>query len=168
MPSGVYEREAPEKRFWKFVDDTGSCQLWTGAKSGKGYGYFGNLGYAHRFAYEMKNGKIPDGMVIDHLCRVHSCVNPDHLEAVTNSENVRRGEAPRAARERAKKISKCPKGHEYSEENTRMRNGKRHCKTCGALAAKDYDARNREKRMLAAREYRARKKLNALGMLPSE
>lgn len=68
------------------------CWLWAGADNGGGYGKFRGK-YAHRVSYEMRNGAIPEGLHLDHLCRVPCCVNPDHLEPVTNQENARRGEA---------------------------------------------------------------------------
>jgi hypothetical protein len=80
------------------------CFVWLGNVSGRGYGIFGEgTGesyrkiYAHRRAYEASKGEIPEGLEIDHLCRVHACVNPEHLEAVTHAENVRRGYAARRA-----------------------------------------------------------------------
>lgn len=66
------------------------CWLWSGADNGVGYGKFRGR-YAHRISWEMHKGPIPDGMHIDHLCRVRCCVNPEHLEPVTNRENARRG-----------------------------------------------------------------------------
>jgi hypothetical protein len=80
------------------VEDRGyetACWIWQLALKENGYGSVGGPGqrmlYAHRVYYEEANGPIPDGLVIDHLCRQSACVNPDHLEAVTQSENVRRG-----------------------------------------------------------------------------
>lgn len=70
------------------------CRIWQRSTNNTGYGQIrinGKLHLAHRVAYERDRGEIPDGMTIDHLCRVRCCVNPDHLEAVTNTENVRRG-----------------------------------------------------------------------------
>lgn len=109
-------------RFWRLVDKSGDCWLWMGAKW-KGYGQFGvqqspgvwPLRKAHRVAYELIVGPIPDGMQLDHLCRNPSCVNPDHLEPVTNRENGLRGVSIAATN--AKKTH-CPQGHEYTFENT--------------------------------------------------
>ena len=80
-------------RFWTKVDKTETCWLWTPPLDDSGYGKFSVSGKkvgAHRWAYEEINGAIPDGLQIDHLCRVRNCVRPDHLEAVTHLENVRR------------------------------------------------------------------------------
>jgi hypothetical protein len=95
-----------EERFWPKVQKTDGCWLWTGAKS-KGYGSFRpdnkTNGWAHRFAYELLVGPIPDGLHIDHLCRVPACVNPAHMEIVTLVENVLRGNSIPAVRARARK-----------------------------------------------------------------
>jgi hypothetical protein len=81
-------------RFWSKVDklDDG-CWLWTGACNSTGYGQWGVNGRSrsvHRVAYEALVGPIPDGLTIDHLCRVRPCCNPEHLEPVTIAENTAR------------------------------------------------------------------------------
>lgn len=105
------------------VMDTG-CHEWIGAKSSGGYGQLsidGRRHYVHRLAYELANGKIPAGLVIDHLCRNRACINPGHLETVTNEENVRRGSVR----------TECLRGHEYNASNTYVRrNGWRVCRVC--------------------------------------
>jgi hypothetical protein len=76
----------------------GGCLLWTGARLPLGYGvmrYQGRIAYAHRVAWTMIHGPIPEGLVLDHLCRNPSCINPDHLEPVTQQENIRRGGSAR-------------------------------------------------------------------------
>lgn len=81
----------PIERFWEKVDQTGDCWLWTAYTDGKGYGQFNNgdrLIRAHRYSYELTNGPIPDGLQLDHRCRVPSCVNPDHLRLATNKQNA--------------------------------------------------------------------------------
>lgn len=103
------------------------CWLWTAALAGKGYGKFymdGRLWQAHRASYVLHVGPIPDDLPLDHLCRVHHCVNPAHLEPVTTRENTLRGEnfaAVHAAK------STCPKGHQYDYVSPR---GERGCRTC--------------------------------------
>lgn len=92
-----------EERFWSKVAKTSTCWLWGGSVRANGYGVFSfqaRTMLAHRYAYELLSGPIPTGLVIDHLCRVRNCVNPAHLEAVTQSENVRRGFCPVVTRAR--------------------------------------------------------------------
>lgn len=123
--------EAAWRRFVGHIDltDPNGCWTWTSSKS-FGYGYFW-LGKkrirAHRLAYEMLVERIPDGLCLDHLCRNRACVNPDHLEAVTPTENLMRGESP-AAINAAK--THCPKGHPYSGSNLLFSSGSRRCLTC--------------------------------------
>lgn len=127
MPGRVHRPVA--ERLWEKVDKTDTCWLWTGFCIG-GYGVIGEWDksfMAHRLAYELLIGPIPDGLVIDHLCRVRNCVNPDHLEPVTLAENIRRGEV---GRHNATKTV-CPQGHEYTEVNTYWYRGTRSCRTCG-------------------------------------
>jgi HNH endonuclease len=122
-----------ERLFAKFTVSDG-CWEWTAAKT-NGYGRIGRGRrgdghvYAHRAIYEILVGPIPDGLVIDHLCRNRSCVNPDHMEIVTHKENIRRGFAPSAISVRN---SVCQKGHPLSGSNLYVQpsNGKRKCKTC--------------------------------------
>lgn len=108
------------------------CWLWTGATLSNGYGTFspkqvrGERIYAHRHAYETFVGPIEVGLVIDHLCRVRCCVNPDHLEVVTRGENVRRGNAPSHV---ARRASRCENGHPLVEGNI-IGKAKPRCWTC--------------------------------------
>lgn len=113
------------------VDGDTGCHRWQGALDAKGYGFFGRGDMAHRFAYAMTNGPIPEGLCIDHVwergCRFHDCVNTEHLEAVTLAENGRRStQVHQWYRDR----NECSHGHEYTPENTRMYKGARICKTC--------------------------------------
>lgn len=94
-----------DERFWRWVERGEGCWLWLASTDTKGYGLFGaegKLSKAHRYAYELLVGPIPEGLVLDHLCRVRHCVNPDHLEPVTTYENILRGEGACASRMRGK------------------------------------------------------------------
>lgn len=87
-------RPTVQERFWTKVVKTDTCWLWTGHLNSKGYGQLNvgkRLPMAHRLSYEWAVGEIPTGLVIDHLCRVRNCVNPDHLEPVTTAVNNARG-----------------------------------------------------------------------------
>lgn len=109
------------------VDTRGECWLWLGARKAGTYGFFhyaGRQGKAHRYAYERFVGPIPPGYQIDHLCRNPSCVRPDHLEAVTPRENLRRSRGFIA--ENIAKTT-CPRGHAYSGVNNQ---GRRICHAC--------------------------------------
>lgn len=119
------------------------CWLWGGSRDRKGYGrwwFRGKQVKAARFAYEHFVGPIPDGLTIDHLCRVTSCVNPGHLEPVPIAENMRRGFSP-SSLNRVK--TSCPQGHEYTEENTYRSGGKRWCRTC--VLARQQRRRDRQR-----------------------
>ena len=111
------------------------CLLWTAYTMQNGYGQFGMGGktvLAHRTAYEHWVGRIPTGLVLDHLCRVRSCCNPDHLEPVTNAENIRRGAAVRTS---------CKQGHEFDVDNTSWSRGSRTCLVCHRRGEKQRRAR---------------------------
>lgn len=109
------------------------CWLWTGTTTKAGYGQVRRNGkaiYAHRAVYEALVGPIPEGLQIDHLCRVRNCVNPLHLEPVTQRENLLRGETI-TARNAAK--THCPQGHAYEGDNIYRRADRpnsRGCNTC--------------------------------------
>lgn len=94
------------ERFWRYVERGDGCWLWTGAQDRKGYGRFNlgddRTGFAHRFAYELLVGPIPDGMAVMHLCDTPLCVNPDHLQPGTidenNADKVSKGRQQRGSR----------------------------------------------------------------------
>ena len=118
----------PEVRFHQMFSRTPSCWIWKQCPDSRGYGtfYVGKRPYrAHRWAYEHFVGKVPDGLVLDHTCKTPLCVNPDHLEPVTQRENVMRGASPLALKARQKL---CMRGHELTLKS----DGHRYCKTCNA------------------------------------
>lgn len=148
-------------RFWsKCIPEPNSgCWLWIGAGTGAGYGgvfFHGKNHRAHRVFYSVLVGEIPDGLELDHICRERSCVNPTHLEAVTRSENTKRGIGPAMAAKRQMSITHCPNGHEYTPQNTSMRapsefhpNGFRECRECISVRNKRYQDRIRMRRIPA-------------------
>lgn len=106
------------------------CVEWTAGLFRNGYGQVRDgkrKRLAHRVVYEMLVGDIPEGLELDHLCRNRACVSPAHLEPVTKRENILRSECPSAVHARK---THCPSGHEYTQENTRMYRGSRHCRAC--------------------------------------
>ena len=174
----------------RYVVNADGCWLWQGYINAFGYGV-NRRGLAHRVYYQSARGPIPRGMELDHLCRVRSCVNPDHLEAVTHLENHRRSavgkltesqviairRSPASIAELAasygvaevtvyqaqagtswaavpfpadavrsrnprRRPALCVRGHEFTPENTRVEaGGKRKCRTCCAIRAREYRAR---------------------------
>ena len=104
------------------------CWLWigaTGGRKGSGYGRFWDgerYDLVHRISYRYFNGAIPDGCIVDHKCDNSSCVNPKHLQTISQSNNVLRG---------VRLKSHCKHGHEYTKENTTIkRDGSRSCRAC--------------------------------------
>lgn len=123
-----------EQRFWSKVEvnsETG-CWNWTAYKKKNGYGVFKinkKLKMAHRFSYELFKSSIPKGLELDHLCRNRACINPNHLEPVTNRENIMRGNGICGINRRK---THCINGHEFNKENTYYRSTGpyRDCKKC--------------------------------------
>lgn len=130
------------RNFWKKVNketDSG-CWDWTGYKNSEEYGRFyiahgkgeRSIFLAHRIAYSELVASIPEGMVIDHKCKNHSCVNPDHLDVVTIKENVLRGDGPTAKNARKET---CIHGHPLTDDNVYLEHNKngsvyRKCRAC--------------------------------------
>lgn len=124
-----FEKPYFVERILPRVTFTDTCWLWTGAKNGPGYGmlkWWGDSEFVHRLSYECWNGPIPEGLVINHLCEVKSCLNPDHLEAVTNAEN------------RAYSAGTCKKGHNMDRVG---RTNRGQCKVCAAEYAVEWRRR---------------------------
>lgn len=119
-------------RFWEKVDITNDCWIWTAGRFGRNqeYGCFYLTGGrkavpAHVWAYEQKIGPVPEGLVLDHLCRNKLCVRPSHLEPVTHQVNILRGEGLAAKQARQ---THCKHGH--SLEDAFTTGNKRNCRTC--------------------------------------
>lgn len=132
-----------DKELLQKIEKTDTCWNWLGwSKSGYGgLSKDGKRHRAHRYIYELLVGKIPEGLEIDHLCRNKKCVNPEHLEPVTHSENMRRTKGFR------KRKTHCVKGHEFTKENTRIVNDKKKdlyypvCKICSKARNKKWTDR---------------------------
>lgn len=131
-------RSINERFDLSFIPEPNSgCWIWMRGISSTGYGAFcidGKTYGAHRISYELYKGAIPIRKQLDHLCRVRSCVNPDHLEIVTRKENLRRGESFSGLNY---KKTHCIHGHKFSRENTifyTKKNGgiSRLCRKCRA------------------------------------
>lgn len=151
ITSGMPPKPRPiYHRFWAKVDKRGAdeCWPWLGAKTSAGYGHIwvgpaGGTMLAHRVAYLMQTGSIPDGLDLDHLCHAadekcsndqdcphRSCVNPRHSAPTTRRTNVLRGHTvPRANAAK----THCVREHEFTPDNTRMYRGSRVCRECARV-----------------------------------
>lgn len=124
------------------LSDNG-CWLWVRPPNTSGYGYLkvaGKNTLAHRASYETFEAPIPADLHIDHLCRVRHCINPAHMEPVTCQVNVLRGETMAA---RNSKVTHCPRGHEYTEENTGHSSQGRYCRECRRAWLREYKRQQR-------------------------
>lgn len=120
-----------EDRFWSKVDRDGDCWEWTASTTSAGYGQImvdGRMWLAHRYSWTLAGRDFADGLVLDHLCGNRRCVNPAHLQQVTNRENILRGTSPSAVNAAR---TYCIRGHAFDGTNTRIKpSGKRVCRVC--------------------------------------
>jgi len=124
------------------------CWIWTGSLTDDGYGLLPNAGRrmigsntAHRYSYIVTFGHPRPGMVLDHRCRIRSCVQPLHLREVTAVENVLQNSRSFGALNSMK--THCPQGHPYDEVNTYLNAGRRACRACRAERSLTWHARKR-------------------------
>lgn len=114
---------------WRATDE---CVLWSRTLNNKGYGklsYQGRIWYAHRLAYALNVGPIPSGAKVCHRCDTSACINPAHLFLGTQKDNLQ--DMARKGRHWQQQKTHCPKGHEYTPENTRyVRGTSRICIRC--------------------------------------
>ena len=145
------------QKFWSNINKTETCWLWIGRTKDRNstYGAMSVKGReypAHRLSYLVLKGDIPKGFVIDHLCRVPACVNPDHLEVVTIRENNLRGIAPSS--DNARKTH-CQHGHPLFGENLYIEpRGFRNCRECKRKWQREYGARRRTPGFIPRRNWK--------------
>jgi hypothetical protein len=145
LPEYIWARIVPEP--------TSGCWLWMGGVCPAGYGQINRQKpRLHRITYQSLIGLIPEGLHIDHKCRVRCCCNPMHLEPVTPHENVLRGEAGLISGAQISARTHCPRGHEYAGDNLSFGrlNGGRICKACRRMYTKLYKAGGRVRKKTGA------------------
>jgi len=138
---------------WLSLSD---CFLWTGRVGSHGYGAVDRERLAHRVAWEELRGPIPAGLIVHHNCGDKLCVNIEHLRCITHAEHNAIHDNAASWHERQRSKTHCPQGHEYTAENTMVKRGKRHCRTCERARYRDWYVRNRESQLPKMRE-RARR-----------
>lgn len=140
-----------KKVLLKTITDKNGCINFTGMSKG-GYGRINRYHkpvYAHRFVYEQLVGKIPKGLVIDHLCRNRKCINIKHLEPVTDKINILRGTSPPAMKAQQ---THCKNGHEFTPENTYIHPKGKH-RRCLICSKKYQNERARRIKVMKSKNY---------------
>lgn len=140
-------------RFWAKVDGDGDCWLWTGYLMRKNYGQYrspaGKTILAHRMAWELTYGSVPDDLCVLHACDEPRCVRPDHLFLGTLKDNSR--DMANKGRQHLQRHQACKNGHPYSPDNTRINRGCRQCLTCLRAHRARTVIYNRAKRQASAK-----------------
>lgn len=139
MASSVLNKAMSEDELLQAITE---CVEWTGAKNGDGYGsvrYRGRVMRAHRVAWERAYGPIPAGLQVLHRCDNPPCVNLNHLWLGTNTDNIH--DAIAKGRRAAQKVTHCPRGHEYTPENTKLAGTRRQCRICANRSTRRYKLR---------------------------
>jgi len=145
MPRPFSSFEYVVTSFWNRVRKMDNCWMWTGTiDKNTGYGHFFPHQHmtilAHRFSYELNVAEIPKGLTIDHLCKVRLCVNPEHLEIVSLTENLHRGDGWSGKNHRK---THCPQGHRYDGNNLIITEaGFRQCRACHNVQSRNWSRRN--------------------------
>lgn len=163
-----------EDRLWNRIHKAADgCWLWTGATNTMGYGQIyvdGKNRLVTRTIWALKFGSIPNGLLVLHRCDTPPCCNPDHLFIGNQSDNMRdcasKGRIYRGGGPRGPRVTHCLRGHEYSQDNTRLYRGERYCRACGHLRRRGvktiYSQEQVERRREYNRQYRKAKKASEI------
>jgi hypothetical protein len=146
-------RSLSERLASKLVENDHGCLVFMGCRNSEGYGriteggHAGRIVYAHRVAWELVHGPIPEGLLVLHTCDNPPCCNPAHLRVGTHLENIqemydRKRDNGVTARNRGK--THCPNGHPYDMVINRKRGPERKCRVCKNEAAREYRRRKRD------------------------